>query len=113
MGAALRDEFARASVFVAPYKEAADGDSDGVPNVVLEAMALGVPVIARGAAVLGEKIVFAAQGETATDSLAREFVRALENPTLLRERSEKAKTWAARRYDLARNIAPLLKVLKS
>lgn len=35
-----------ASLFVAPCVVAADGDRDGLPTVVLEAMALGTPVIA-------------------------------------------------------------------
>lgn len=45
-GDALRAEFERAALFVAPYKETADGDADGIANVLLEAMALGVPVVA-------------------------------------------------------------------
>jgi colanic acid/amylovoran biosynthesis glycosyltransferase len=112
LGGALRDEFARASVFVAPYKEATDGDSDGVPNVVLEALAWGVPVIARGAAALNEKILFAAQGEKADESLAREFEHVLKDPALLRERTDAAREWVAERYDCEKNIQPLIDVLE-
>jgi len=37
--------YQRASVFVLPCVVASDGDRDGIPNVLLEAMASGVPVI--------------------------------------------------------------------
>jgi glycosyltransferase involved in cell wall biosynthesis len=37
--------YQRASVFVLPCVVASDGDRDGIPNVLLEAMASGVPVV--------------------------------------------------------------------
>src|SRR5262249_3450479 len=37
--------YQRASVFVLPCVIASDGDRDGIPNVLLEAMASGVPVV--------------------------------------------------------------------
>ena len=40
------DRYARAAVYVQPSRVAADGDRDGIPNVLLEAMAMGVPVVA-------------------------------------------------------------------
>lgn len=40
------DELAQADLFVLPCRPAADGDRDGIPVVLMEAMAAGVPVIA-------------------------------------------------------------------
>jgi glycosyltransferase involved in cell wall biosynthesis len=39
------DHLRRAYAFVLPCVVAADGDRDGIPNAILEAMAMGVPVI--------------------------------------------------------------------
>ena len=42
---AVRRAYGRASVFALPCRVAADGDRDGIPNVLLEAVASGVPVV--------------------------------------------------------------------
>jgi glycosyltransferase involved in cell wall biosynthesis len=42
---AVRPAYRRATVFALPCVVSADGDRDGIPNVLLEAMASGVPVV--------------------------------------------------------------------
>ncbi len=102
---------ARARMLVLPSVEAPDGDRDGVANVLLEAMAAGVPVIASTASAAPEAVDDGAQG----------FLVPPEDPVALADRMERI--WAdcglaermgragrervAERFDIAKNIAPL------
>jgi glycosyltransferase involved in cell wall biosynthesis len=43
--AELQAEFAGATVFALPCQEMPDGNRDGIPNTLLEAMAHGIPVV--------------------------------------------------------------------
>lgn len=52
----VRDLVQKAHVFVAPSVPAADGNIDGLPTVVLEAMATGTPVVATSVSGLPEVI---------------------------------------------------------
>ena len=53
--------YPRAAVVVAPCVVGADGNRDGLPTVLIEAMALGVPVVATGVTGIPELVV---DGET-------------------------------------------------
>jgi|GEM_PF-924273 len=59
--AGLRARFAEADVFLHPSVTAADGDVEGIPNVVVEAAATGLPVVATRHGGLVEAV---ADGET-------------------------------------------------
>jgi glycosyltransferase involved in cell wall biosynthesis len=64
----LLDIYRRATVFALPCRILENGDRDGIPNVLVEAMAVGLPVVASSV------------------SSIRELVRDGENGLLVRER---------------------------
>jgi glycosyltransferase involved in cell wall biosynthesis len=53
---AVLDHYRRAAVFVLGCEVAPNGDRDGIPNVVAESMAMGVPVVATRVSALPEII---------------------------------------------------------
>ncbi len=55
-GAEVKAFFARSDLFVAPFIETDSGDKDGIPTVLLEAMAAGLPVVATDAGSITEVI---------------------------------------------------------
>ncbi|MEQ1929511.1 MAG: glycosyltransferase [Parvularculaceae bacterium] len=82
----LPAEFARADLFCAPFVVAADGDREGMPTVLLEAAASGVPILASNVGGCRELIV---NGETGwltppgdVDALAAALGEALGEPEL-------------------------------
>lgn len=80
---------ARADLFVLASKKAADGDQDGLPNVLMEAAHQGLAIVSTRAAAIGE---FVEHGESgllvppgAPDELAAALAHAIGDPAL-RER---------------------------
>src|SRR5207248_10763712 len=53
----VRAEYAAADVFALPCRRLANGDRDGLPNVILEAMAHGLPVVTTPLRGGGEAVV--------------------------------------------------------
>lgn len=101
----------RANLFVMPSVIAPSGDVDGLPTVVIEAMASGLPVIASRAGAIPEAVI---HGETgilvpadSAEQLADEIENLLRNEPLRRNLGTEGRRRAAEKFDLRRKIQTL------
>ena len=74
----LPQAYGRAHVLVAPSIVDQSGDRDGLPNVVLEAMACGRPVIASDVAALGSAVIHEQTGLLTSPGNAGSLAAAIE-----------------------------------
>jgi glycosyltransferase involved in cell wall biosynthesis len=110
--AALRERYRSASVFVHPGIELPDGDRDGVPNVLLEAMAMRVPVVATRVGGIPEAIQDGVTGYLVDQASPVALAARLEQLMDAAEDTDRAVGNAARatverEYDMLNNIKRL------
>jgi glycosyltransferase involved in cell wall biosynthesis len=104
--------YRRASVFALPCKVAADGDRDGIPNVLLEAVASGVPVVSTPVSGIPELIECDRSGLLVEPSnpamLADALDRILESPELRARLTEAARAKLEAHFSLEHCSARLM-----
>jgi glycosyltransferase involved in cell wall biosynthesis len=104
--------FRSARVFVLPCIIAPDGDRDGLPNVILEALAAGVPVVTTPVAGIPEVIEEGRTGLLApagdAPALAARIEELLKNETLCRRMAVLGRSVVEEQFNLARNVTPLI-----
>jgi glycosyltransferase involved in cell wall biosynthesis len=114
--AQLFDEYRRASAFCLPCRVADSGDRDGIPNVMVEAMACGLPVVGTDVSGLPELVVSGENGllvppedpEAVAEALARLYL----DPDSARALGCRAEATVREHFDgdrLARELATLFR----
>ena len=82
----LRQIYAEADLFVLPCRVMDDGDRDGIPNVLAEAMAFGLPVVSTAISGIPELVADGQNGllvpERDSAALAQAMQRLLASPEL-------------------------------
>jgi glycosyltransferase involved in cell wall biosynthesis len=108
--------YPRAAVVAAPCVIGADGNRDGLPTVVLEAMALGVPVVATDVTGIPEAV---RDGETGwlvpqrqPEALASALERVLDDRPGAQRLAGAARDLIAAEFDLHRNVSALRGLLE-
>jgi len=99
---------AHADLFVLASKKAADGDQDGLPNVLMEAAYQSVPIVSTRAAAIGEFIEDDTNGLLVAPGAPGELASALERlargPALRRRLAEAAKRTVHTRFSYEAGI---------
>jgi colanic acid/amylovoran biosynthesis glycosyltransferase len=114
---ALIEAVGRAAVFAAPCVIGGDGNRDGLPTVLLEAMALGTPCVSTDVTGIPEVLH---DGETGlmvpqrdTNALAGAIERLLADPALRVELAGRARQLVEVEFDVRRNAALLRKTFEA
>jgi colanic acid/amylovoran biosynthesis glycosyltransferase len=111
---AVLDLLERADLFVLPSVIASDGTMEGLPVVLVEALAAGVPVVATRISGVPELI---RDGETGllaepgrADDLRRAMSRLLADPSAARRRAEAGRTLVEQNHDGRRSAEVLARL---
>jgi glycosyltransferase involved in cell wall biosynthesis len=113
----VHGEYERAHVFALACRELENGDRDGIPNVLLEAMAHGLPIVSTRSpgvleAVTAERSALLAEPGDA-DGFARQLERVLADRELCERIGAGAQACVRRRFDRSANLPPVLEALQS
>jgi glycosyltransferase involved in cell wall biosynthesis len=107
----LFDEYRRASAFCLPCRVADSGDRDGIPNVMVEAMACAVPVVSTSVSGIPELVLPGRNGLLVPpedpEAVADELVRLHRDPELARSLGREAAATVRARFDGDRLVGEL------
>jgi len=96
--------YSNAHLLVAPSITDHTGDRDGLPNVILEAMACGRAVIASKVGAIGSAVIHNQTGRLTEPGNAESLAEAIEvlarRPSMLRELGKQARRRVEREYDI-------------
>lgn len=114
--ASLFEEYRGASVFCLPCRVLDNGDRDGIPNVLVEAMACGLPVVTTSISGIPEVVKDGINGLLVPtenpEALADALIRISENQSLARRLSAEAQSTVSERFDGERFAAELAALFK-
>jgi glycosyltransferase involved in cell wall biosynthesis len=112
----LYEEYLRAGVFCLPCRVLDNGDRDGIPNVLMEAMACGLPVITTPVSGIPEIITDGVNGQLVPPddptALADALLRLDRDPGLAQHLSDEARETVRERFDGERFASQLAELFR-
>ena len=108
-------QYQQASVFALPCRILEDGDRDGIPNVLMEAMACGLPVVTTRVTGITELVRDGVNGLIVEPDrpidLADSLHRLIKDPELARHLAERGRRTVSERFDAATAAARMASLL--
>ncbi|MCK4414615.1 MAG: glycosyltransferase family 4 protein [Candidatus Eisenbacteria sp.] len=112
-----QEYYRRSTMLVQPSVIDVDGDMDGIPTVILEALAVGLPVVATDVSGIAEAVI---DGQTGllvrprdTPALAAAMRRLLADPALAADLSAGGRRLAEHRFNLKNNAKILVHLMEN
>jgi glycosyltransferase involved in cell wall biosynthesis len=113
----IMELYRKASVFVLPSVVASSGDRDGLANVIIEAMAMEIPVISTTASAASEAIDDGANGFVIppgdSAALADRIDELLRDEALREKMGTKGREQVIDRFDISANAAVLAELFQA
>jgi glycosyltransferase involved in cell wall biosynthesis len=113
---AVRRMVAGSDVLVQPSVVAPDGDMEGIPNTLIEAMALGIPVVTTSLSGIPELVIDGVTGVVVRpgdpEELAAGLRRVIEDPEAARERAAAGLAKVGAEFDIADSAARMASLLQ-
>ncbi len=113
---AVFDAYRRCSVLCVPSVVARDGDRDGIPNVIIEAMSQGLPVVASDVSGIPEIVRPGRTGWLVppgeVSGLADAIGEVMDRPDEARQRAMAGHELVREQFDAGRNAASLLTLFR-
>jgi colanic acid/amylovoran biosynthesis glycosyltransferase len=102
----------RAWLFALPAVVASDGDRDGIPNVILEALATGLPVVSTRHSGIPEIVVDGISGALVPPAdpiaLSEAMERLIADPETRVELGRRGRSMVIESFDIVRNAQRLI-----
>ena len=109
----IKEQYGQADIFVLPSIVADNGDQDGIPNVILEAMSMGLPVISTNISGISEVICDGVDGllmpPNDSQALASAIVKLCQDTQLRKKLGENARKKITVHFNKADKIDKLFK----
>ena len=112
----LVDAYRQAHVMVLPCQRAANGDLDGIPATLMEAMALGIPVVTTAVSGIPELVAKERTGLLVPpedpEAIARALERLVDDPGLGPRLARAARKHVEKDYDIRRNAGRMVSLIR-
>jgi len=113
----VRNLYQQAHIFLLPSITASDGDMEGIPVVLMEAEAVGLPVVTTTHSGIPELVVHGKSGllaaEKDVDSLAEKLQYLIEHPELWAEMGRAGREHVEKHYDIKKLNDKLVRIYQN